>query len=254
MCCVSFVRMKVIWNGQLSDEFAMGRGIRQGDPLSPYLFVLCMERLSHLIDTSVEHGDWSPIRLSRNGPRISHLFFADDLFLFAEASVEQTDIIRNTLGVFCSLSGEKVSMEKTGIFCSPNINHNVKSQISQNAGFQLTGNLGKYLGTPLHHSRVNKTTYQFVIDKARKRMNTWKAKTLSLAGRATLIRSILSSLPIYYMQTAIIPSKICEDLDKVAREFLWGTCGNKRRPSLVAWEKYVPPPILEALVSSQLEE
>lgn len=82
MCCVSSTKMKVIWNEQHSDEFVMERGIRQSDPLSPYLFVLCMERLSHLIDISVATGEWKSIRLSRNGPKISHLFFVDDLFLF----------------------------------------------------------------------------------------------------------------------------------------------------------------------------
>lgn len=134
-----------------------------------------------------------------------------------------------------------MSAEKTRIFCSPNVNHLIKNQISECAGYQLTGNLGKYLGAPLHHSRVTNFTYQFVIDKARKRMSTWKAKTLSLAGRATLIRSVLNSLPIYYMQTALLPIKVCDDLDKIARDFLWGSCGNRRRPSLVARDKVCTP-------------
>ena len=92
--CVSFASMNVLWNGECTDEFFPSRGIRQGDPLSPYLFVLCIERLSHLIQDAVSHGFWKPVTLSRKGPPITHLCFADDLFIFVEASMVQVDIIR----------------------------------------------------------------------------------------------------------------------------------------------------------------
>lgn len=69
--------------------FNPGRGVRQGDSISSYLFVLCMERLGHLIHAAVNDGSWKAVRLSRNGPLISHLFFADDLVLFVEASIDQ---------------------------------------------------------------------------------------------------------------------------------------------------------------------
>lgn len=94
--------------------------MRQGDPLSPYLFVLCMEKLSHLINYQVAQRKWKPVKASRNGPAISHLFFADDLILFAEASVSQTDVMRECLDCFCANSGQEVSYEKSRLFCSPN--------------------------------------------------------------------------------------------------------------------------------------
>lgn len=66
------------------------RGLRQGDLLSPYLFVLCMERLCHLNEEAVEEKKWKPIFLSRGGPKLTHICFADDLILFAEASLAQS--------------------------------------------------------------------------------------------------------------------------------------------------------------------
>lgn len=72
-------------------------------------------------------------------------------------------------------------------------------------------------------------------------MSSWKARSLSLAGRATLIRSILNSLPVYYMQIALMPVHVCNELDKIARDFLWGSCVNRRKTSLVAWEKVCSP-------------
>lgn len=85
--------MQVLRNGEKSECFRPERGIRQGDPLSPYLFVLCMDKLGHMIDKAVQSKSWCPLLPARDGPSISHLFFADDLILFAEASVHQANII-----------------------------------------------------------------------------------------------------------------------------------------------------------------
>lgn len=93
--CISTARMKVLWNGEALEEFSMSKGIRQGDPISPYLFVLCIEKLFQLINVEVEAHNWHPIQLARGGPRISHLAFTDDLLLFAEASEDQVLLIKN---------------------------------------------------------------------------------------------------------------------------------------------------------------
>ncbi|PRQ51761.1 putative RNA-directed DNA polymerase [Rosa chinensis] len=79
MSCVTTVSYQIIVNGELSNHFSAGRGIRQCDPLSPYLFVLCMEKLSHQINSAVDFGQWKPIASSQSGPSVFHLFFADDL-------------------------------------------------------------------------------------------------------------------------------------------------------------------------------
>ena len=79
-------------------------GIRHGDAISPYLFVVCAERLGHLIQLVVSSGIWKPIQLARSGPYLSRLFFADDLILFAEAFEDQTRTIMQCLNKFCSMS------------------------------------------------------------------------------------------------------------------------------------------------------
>lgn len=78
MACVSSCSMQVLWNGNMTRSFSTSRGVRHGDPLSPYLFVICIERLAHMITVEIEQGRWKPVRLNRSGPHISHLFFADD--------------------------------------------------------------------------------------------------------------------------------------------------------------------------------
>ena len=115
MQCIESVRLSILWNGEPMESFRPSRGIRQGDPLSPYLYVICMERLSHLIEREVKMGAWKPVRASRNGPALSNLAFADDLILFCEASMEQADILQQCLSTFCEASGSKVSVEKSKV-------------------------------------------------------------------------------------------------------------------------------------------
>lgn len=88
MECVTTSSLSVLWNSEPKQYFKPSRGVRQGDPLSPYLFVMCMERLFQTIEEAIAQEKWNPIRASRDGPLLSNLFFADDVVLFAEASVD----------------------------------------------------------------------------------------------------------------------------------------------------------------------
>ena len=87
--------MNLIWNGGKSESFKPSKGIRQGDPWSPYIFILCMERLSHLINLTVENKLWKPFKIARNGLAISHLCFTDYLILFVKANKEQAQFIKS---------------------------------------------------------------------------------------------------------------------------------------------------------------
>jgi hypothetical protein len=118
MHSVTSVDTNVKWNGARAPYFRPQRGIRQGDPISPYLFVLCMDKLSHLILHGVEQGLWKTLRAGRNGPMVSHLMFADDLLLFGEANLNQINYVMEVLNLFCSMSGQEVSVEKTSILFS----------------------------------------------------------------------------------------------------------------------------------------
>ncbi|KAK0580349.1 hypothetical protein LWI29_000920 [Acer saccharum] len=241
MSCISSVQYQVVVNGEVSESFAPRSGIRQGDPLSPYIFVLCMEKLSHIIQQKLEEGIWKPVTVSRGGPEISHLFFADDLILFGQASVRQAEIMRECMDTFCDLSGQQVSFPKSRVLCSGNINRKSAKIMADICGSPITSNLGNYLGVPLIHSRITKSTYKEILEKSQQRLASWKSASLSFAGRCTLIKAVASALPIYAMQSIKIPTEMCAKLDKLNRDFLWGNNAENKKIHLVKWDTVCTP-------------
>jgi len=235
MNCVTSPSLRILWNGEPTERFNPTRGIRQGDPLPPYLFVACMERLSQLIETLHMTGQWKAIPITRGGTQLSHLMFADDVVLFGEASIEQAQVIENCLTEFCTWSGQKVNTQKSSIYFSPNTNEAMMVQICTVMGYSRTDDFSIYLGVPTINGRVTCATYQSVIDKVDKRLAGWKTKCLSLAGRVTLIQSTIFAIPAYVMQSAKLPRSLCDTLDRKIRTFLWGGSSMQRKPHLLAW-------------------
>jgi hypothetical protein len=114
---VTSVKTNVKWHGARAAYFNPQRGIRQGDPISPYIFVICMDKLSHMISHLVNEGKWKGIKVGRTCPTLSHLMFADDLLLFGQATEDQMNCVKHILEKFCVQSGQKVIQEKTSNMC-----------------------------------------------------------------------------------------------------------------------------------------
>lgn len=121
MQCVNTSTLSILWNGKRLPSFSPTRGLRQGDPLSPYLFVLCMEKLSLVIQNEVEKGNWLPFKFPKNGPPVSHLLFADDVLLFTKARSSQARLVSNILKRFGEASGLKVNVSKSISFFSSGV-------------------------------------------------------------------------------------------------------------------------------------
>ena len=112
---------------------------------------------------------------------------------------------------------------------------------------EMTQNV-KYLGLPLLHTRRKTKDFDFILEKLDSKLAGWKAKTLSQAGRLTLIQAVGQALPVYTMQTIDIPKKICGEIDNRLRRFWWGQNREDNRGlCLRAWSKICTPKIKEAL-------
>lgn len=147
LSCISSTSMALLFNGSQMETFHPSRRLRQGDPISPYIFVLCMEFLSSLINKKCEDGKWNKVKASRGRPRFSHTFFVNDLLLYAKADHGNSEAIVEVLDELCALTGQKISKEKIKIFFYPNTTIETKEEIMQLLGISETPNIGKYLGS-----------------------------------------------------------------------------------------------------------
>lgn len=164
MSCVSSSSISILFNGGKLEAFKRSRGIRQGDPLSPYLFILCMEYLGFLINKSCMEKKWIPLKASKDNVEISHLFLADDPLLFAKANIARAKAIKEVLDKFCEESSQLVCTEKSQIYFSPNSHEGMKENICATLNIQATTCLGKYLGFPLKHKGAARSQYNFIAD------------------------------------------------------------------------------------------
>ena len=223
MSCISTTSISLLVNGSALEAFNPSRGIRQGDPLFPYLFILCMEYLGYLIEEKCAKGLWCPLKASRGNIKISHLFFADDLILFAKVNTENCIAISEVLRTFCKESSQKISCEKSRIYFSSNVGVDLKESACERLGMFETTNFGKYLGFPLKHKGAPWGQFNFVADRVMKKLAGWKMKFQSFAGRAVLVKSVMSTIPNHVIQGAALPVHLCDKLDKINRDF----CGRQ---------------------------
>lgn len=172
-----------------------------------------MEYLSRIMIQEIRQSNWSPISITRKGLQISHTLFANNMFLFAEASIKNASTISNVLNKFFCTNGLSMNKSKSKIFFSNNSNDKPCNQISNKLTIKRVNNLGKYLGFPIQtkHSNFNQ-----IISK----LSSWNAKFLTMASRATLAKLVLFAIPIHTMQCFNLPSKTTETINKIIIDFI----------------------------------
>lgn len=128
-----------------------------------------MEILGAFISEKCNSKCWNPVKASRSVPAFSHLFFADDLVLFARADLKNCVAVRDVLNSFCSISGQKVSHDKSWVYFSPNVSADARAGMCDILGFHSTPSLGKYLGIPIKHSAVTQD-FGYIIEQVQSRL------------------------------------------------------------------------------------
>ncbi|CAL5340398.1 unnamed protein product [Camellia sinensis] len=165
MNCVSTVSFSVLVNGKPSSMFYPTRGIRQGDPLSPYLFTICAEGMSALLDRAMAANRLSGISICRGSPRLSHLFFADDSLLFAAAKEGEAVVLREILHKYEQESGQKVNFQKSAVCFSKNTDLVNQRVVTSILGVGSLAPYGKYLGLPYCVGHSKRAVLGFVKER-----------------------------------------------------------------------------------------
>uniref|UniRef100_A0A803P0Z6 Reverse transcriptase domain-containing protein n=1 Tax=Cannabis sativa TaxID=3483 RepID=A0A803P0Z6_CANSA len=215
MSCVTTVSYSILLNGRPLKKFFPRRGIRQGDPLSPYLFILCNEVFSRLLTNEQNKGLLHGIRVARNGPVISHLMFADDTIIFLRANLNELDTLNRCIIQYEDWSGQLCSKQKSGVCFSRNCSRSLRESIENGLNIGSVRSDEKHLGNPFLFSRSKRKDFNFLKTRLYERLEGWRLKTLSKSGRAVYVNSVALALPSYSMSTFQIPTSSCRDLDAI---------------------------------------
>jgi hypothetical protein len=227
--CISSPMFSVIINGQSFAQFKSSRGIRQGCPLSPSLFVLAVNELSLALQEALQGNHLSGISLGSNCPPIHSLMFADDLLVCGKANMQEVNTISHILQQFCQHSGQLPNWNKSGIMFSKKVNLQVKQDIKEIFPVSDIDNNTIHLGHPLTlPAKDRSAAYNFIYDKFKSKLSAYKANRLSHAARLTLIKSVFSSIPAYYMSNILFSKKFLAKLTTIIRNFWW--TGVKEEP------------------------
>ena len=171
-------RFSICVNGELTGFFASKRGVRQGDPLSPFLFLIAMEAFSRSLSKAVLHPKFD-FHLKFKAINLSHLCFANDIFLFAKGNATSVQITIDELVKFEAFSRMQVNKQKSAMFLA-GINDSVKATILNMTGFSMGSLPVKYLGVQLISSRLSHSDCQPLLDKIMARNKSWTSRSLSL--------------------------------------------------------------------------
>lgn len=234
MQCVSTCSFSVNLNGNAEGFFNGRRGIRQGDPISPLLFVLVMEYLTRLLKTEVRNGRIKFHHQCQN-LEIVNLCFADDLILVCKAELETVTIIRDRLNEFAETTGLQANTAKSQIFCV-GVSDETRERIKQTVGYEHGTFPMKYLGFPISPSKWNQADCQVFTDKIAARIRSWATRHLSYAGRVQLINSVLLQMHGFWSEVFLLPKSVIIQITKICRDFLWGTKESGRSLPLVSWK------------------
>ncbi|GAU25702.1 hypothetical protein TSUD_216310 [Trifolium subterraneum] len=238
MLCVEIVDYSVIVNGHKVGPVVPDRGLRQGDPLSPYLFIICAEGLSALIRQAEARKGLHGIKICRNAPTISHLLFADDCFLFFKATINEATVLKNILDVYEVASGQAINLQKSEFYCNRNVNPEIREAIANHLEVAQVLGTGKYLSLPSMIGMSKKSTFKFIKDRIWRKVNSWSSRHLSQAGREVMIKSILQSIPTYVMSVFLLPSTLNDEIEKMINSLWWGHNGNNNRGlHWLSWER-----------------
>ena len=221
MGCISTASFAVLINGAASPFFKAERGLRQGCPLSPLIFLLVVEGLSRFLIDAIWKRDLTGLELA-SGLQLTHLLFVDDILLFCNGSRRDVDCLHRGITLFKVTTGMQINLQKSTLSLihlrAPDMRY--MSTIFPVPATNILEGL-KYLGFYLKPNDYRKSDWKWLIGKLEKRLQGWSNKWLSRAGRLTLVKSGLEVVPVYWMSIAWIPKGILEKLWHICFTFLW---------------------------------
>lgn len=242
MQCVTTVTYSFLLDNEVAESIQPQCGLRQGDPLSPYIFILCGEVLSGLCKKkSQTNGTLAGIIVARNCPRINHLLFADDSMFFTKSDPKNCSTLIAILHEYEAASGQKINTDKSSISFSPKTPQETRDKVKLHLGIDKEGGVGKYLGLPEHFGRKKKRPirlYRGQNEAARSKpeqpllihRREGNDVAISVISYSKLCHDLLST-----------PSGLCKQIQSVLTRFWWDTPEGERKICWTSWDLLTRP-------------
>ncbi|XP_023905441.1 uncharacterized protein LOC112017206 [Quercus suber] len=237
MSYVTTPSFSILVNGKPYDMIQPFRGIRQGDPITLYLFLLCAEGLTALLKKAESNGRINGVSICRGAPKIANLMFADDSLLFCQAIRAEGETIAKILQTYAKASRQSINFEKSSAYFSNNTLERQKGQMLEILGVHEVDQFVNYLGLPTLIGHAMYNTFSYLNDRVWKKLQGWKGMMLSRAGKEILIKAVAQSIATYTMSVFQIPLKLCNELEALHARFWWSQVGNERKIHWRSWDK-----------------
>ncbi|GKB58697.1 RNA-directed DNA polymerase, eukaryota, reverse transcriptase zinc-binding domain protein [Tanacetum coccineum] len=221
-------------NGSPTKEFDFGRGLKQGDPLSSFLFILVMESLHLSFSRVVKAGMFQGISIGDGSVNLSHLFYADDAVFVGQWNASNITTLVHVLDCFHRVSGLRINMCKSKIM-GLNVDGQSVNSAARQLGCMVLNIPFIYVGSIVGDNMACQQAWREIVDRVKSKLSNWKMKMLSIGGRLTLVKSVLGSLPIYNFSIFKVPMCVLNELEGIRRKFFNGHEQDSKRTSWVKW-------------------
>lgn len=232
--CITKCMISIKINGVLEGYFPCKSGLRQGDPLSSYLFVISLEVLTALLAYQIQNAEHFSFHWRTDQMKLSHVIFADDLFLFCKGESQSINLLLDAVMQFSTWSGLNLSPSKCrGFFC--NVPENIINDTLQRYGFSRGALPITYLGLPLITSRLNNQICTPLIQKICTKIDCWTTRILRYSGRLQLLNTVLQGVQGYWSMYLFLPKSVLKRLQSIFAKFLWAGNLDAKCQYKVAW-------------------